>query len=106
MCNSKGQKKVYAPADYIKIALENEIGLFTMQFIWKDEHGNELMWIVDITDDDLGKLKPLGREIQFVHEVYFSILTATGHKIVIGHDIGKNGQIIHRKVVKVIQVNV
>ena len=37
--------------------------------------------------------------------MYFSILTATGHKIVIGHDIGKNGQIIPRKVVKVILVN-
>ena len=45
------------------------------------------------------------REIQFVHKMYFSILTAIGHKIVIGHDIGKNGQIIPRKVVKVILVN-
>ena len=105
MHNSKGQKKVYAPANYIKITLENEIGLFTMQFIWKDEHGNELTRIVDVTDDDLGKLKPLVREIQFVHEVYFSILTATEHKIVIGHDIGKNRQNIPRKVVKVILVN-
>ena len=63
------------------------------------------MQIVDVTDDDLGKLKPLVKEIQFVHEVYFSILTTTGHKIVIGHDIGKNGQIIPRKIVKVILVN-
>ena len=85
--NSKGENKLYAPADYIQITLENEIGIFTIQFVQKDSAGEEVTRICDINDSQIGHVKPLLREIEFVHEVYFSNLGPTGHKLVIGYDV-------------------
>ena len=69
--NSKGEKKLYALADYIKIVLKNEIGILTVQFVWKNSAGEELMRICDVNDSQIGHVKLLLRQIEFVHEVYF-----------------------------------
>ena len=60
-----------------------------MQFHRTDTKGKDLTRIIDFTDGDIDIHNPTVDEIEFVHEIYFSLCTQRGRRLKVGFDISK-----------------
>ena len=79
--------------------------MVSTQFVRSDTKGNELTRIIDFTDNDITIYEAKLSEIEFMHEIYFSLCTSSRRKLQIGFDIDDNGDKIPRCIIQVIISN-
>ena len=62
------------------------LGWFMTQFVCRDSQGNELTRVLGVTDHDIALNNIQEYEIEFIHELYFVILTNNDQCIQVGYD--------------------
>ena len=92
ICDSSGKIQLTSLPEYIKTVLQLEKGLFSIQFHRTDAKGKELTRIIHFNDDDFHIHSPTRKEIEFVHELYFSLVTERGKRLKVGFDIEREGK--------------
>ena len=103
--NSEGHVNIIPPQFLIHLALREHFGWFFSQAVHRDSFGREITRRLCVTDQDIAYYNFQEHEIEFVHELYFVIITDTNICVPLGYDLDTS-RIKHcRYIVKVIIVN-
>ena len=102
---SEGNIQLLMPADYIQHAVTESCGWFYTQGVHRDAFGNELWQKLCLTDNDISSGNYTVNQIEFVHELYFVIVSHNSACIPVGYDWDTSGYKDVRYIVKVIFEN-
>ena len=89
ICDSSGKIQLTSPPEYIKLYYNWKKGCFLCSFIGLTP---KLTRIIHFNDDDFHVHNPTRKEIEFVHELYFSLVTEGGKRLKVGFDIDRWGK--------------
>ena len=101
--DSEGNIQLLMPADYIQCAVTEYCSWFYTQGVHMDAFANEVREKLCLTDNS--SCNYTVDEIQFVHKLYFVIVSPSPTCIPVGYDWDKSGYRDIRYIVKVILVN-
>ena len=89
--DSEGNIQLLTPADYIQCAVTEYCSWFYTQGVHRDAFGNELWQKLCLTDNDISSGNYTVDEIEFVHELYFVIVSHNSTCIPVGYDWDTSG---------------
>ena len=84
--DSEGNIQLVTPADFIQCAVTEYCSWFDTQGVHRDAFGNELWQKLCLTDNDISSCNYTVDEIEFVHKLYFAIVSHNSTCIPVGYD--------------------